>query len=80
MRLVAIKTLHEYFITAGRIYDVEEGPTVYDVDFNPHKTAIIIACDDGYSRKLSDNVLGLNLNNFIDLQEVREKKLNELGI
>jgi hypothetical protein len=25
-------------------------------------------------------VFGLNLNNFIDLQEVREKKLNELGI
>lgn len=47
-----------------------------------------MACDDGYSRKLnirfsrnaSDENVGLNLNNFIDIQEVRQNKLNQLGI
>lgn len=79
MRLVAIKTLHEYFITAGRIYDVEEGLIVYDVDFKPHRS-FITKCDDGKYRKVNDHPIALNLNQFQDLQEVREKKLNELGI
>ena len=79
MRLVAIKTLHEYFITAGRIYDVEEGPIVYDVGFKPHRS-FITKCDDGKYRKVNDYSVALNINQFRDLQEVREKKLNELGI
>jgi hypothetical protein len=77
MRLMAIKTLEHYYITAGHIYDVEEGPTM---TFEPSKSHIIIACDDGYSRKLSDKAVGLNLNNFIDIQQVREQKLKKLGI
>lgn len=72
MRLVAIKTLTEYFITTGRIYDVEEGPTIYDSDFKSHKS-FITKCDDGKYRKV-------NINQFVDLQEVREKKLKQLGI
>ena len=79
MRLVAIKTLHEYFITSGQIYDVEEGPTIYDSDFKPHKS-FIMKCDDDKYRKVNDYSVGLNINQFRDLQEVREKKLNELGI
>ena len=89
MRLMALKTLEPYYITAGHIYDVEEGPITYDaMTFEPVKTNIIMACDDGYSRKLnirfsrnaSDENVGLNLNNFIDIQEVRQNKLNQLGI
>lgn len=81
MRLMALKTLEPYYITAGHIYDVEEGPTVVDpVTFESVKTNIIMACDDGYSRKLNDRSVGLNLNNFIDIQEVRQNKLNQLGI
>ncbi len=79
MRLVAIKTLHEYFITSGQIYDVEEGPTIYDSDFKPHRS-FITKCDDGKYRKVNDYSASLNINQFRDLQEVREKKLNELGI
>ena len=81
MRLMALKTLEPYYITAGHIYDVEEGPITYDaMTFEPVKTNIIMACDDGYSRKLNDRSVGLNLNNFIDIQEVRQNKLNQLGI
>ena len=79
MRLVAIKTLHEYFITSGQIYDVEEGPTIYDSDFKPHRS-FITKCDDGKYRKVNDYSASLNTSQFQDLQEVREKKLNELGI
>ena len=84
MRLVAIKTLHEYFITSGQIYDVEEGPTIYDSYFKPHRS-FITKCDDGKYRKINDYSVSLNISQlntvwFQDLQEVREKKLNELGI
>jgi hypothetical protein len=79
MRLVAIKTLPGYFITAGQIYDIEAGPTIYDSEFKPHKS-FITKCDDGKYRKVNDYLNGLNTSQFQDLQEVREKKLNELGI
>lgn len=79
MRLVAIETLPGYFITTGQIYDMVEGPTVYDSDFIPHKT-FMTKCDDGKYRKVNDNPNNLNISQFQDLQEVREKKLNELGI
>jgi hypothetical protein len=79
MRLVAIETLPGYSITTGYIYDLEEGPTIYDSDFKPHKT-FITKCDDGKYRKVNDYLNGLNISQFQDLQEVREKKLNELGI
>mgnify|MGYP000001755671 CR=1 FL=1 len=79
MRLVAIETLPRYFITAGLIYDLEEGPTIYDSDFKPHRS-FITKCDDEKYRKVNDYSVGLNINQFRDLQEVREKKLNELGI
>lgn len=81
MRLMALKTLEPYYITAGHIYNVVEGPITYNaMTFEPVKTHIIMACDDGYSRKLIDEVVGLNINNFIDIQEVRQNKLNQLGI
>jgi hypothetical protein len=79
MRLVAIETLPGYFITVGQIYDLEAGPTIYDSDFKPHKS-FIMKCDDDKYRKVNDYSVGLNINQFRDLQEVREKKLNELGI
>jgi hypothetical protein len=79
MRLVAIETLPRYFITAGQIYDIEAGPTIYDSDFKPHRS-FITKCDDGKYRKVNDYSASLNINQFRDLQEVREKKLNELGI
>jgi hypothetical protein len=79
MRLVAIETLPGYFITAGQIYDLEPGPIIYDSYFKPHKS-FIMKCDDDKYRKVNDYPASLNTSQFQDLQEVREKKLNELGI
>ena len=85
MKVIALKTFNDYFITKGNIYVVEETPWLYEpVEFNRYKDMIII-CDDGKSRKFQgkDNVYDhkeVKHIHFKDVRELREEKLNQLGI
>ena len=85
MKVIALQTFSEHFITKGNIYVVEETPWIYEpVEFNRYKDMIII-CDDGKSRKIQgkDNIYEhkeLKYTHFKDVRELREEKLNQLGI
>lgn len=85
MKVIALQTFNDYFITKGNIYVVEETPWLYEpVEFNRYKDMIII-CDDGKSRKFQgqDNVYDhkeVKYTHFKDVRELREEKLNQLGI
>lgn len=58
MKVIALQTFNDYFITKGNIYVVEETHWLYEpVELNRYKDMIII-CDDGKSIKIQgqDNV------------------------
>ncbi len=55
-------------------YECELAPTIYDpMTFKPSESFYIVTCEDGKFRKYK-------VDNFLTLAEVRENKLNELGI
>jgi hypothetical protein len=75
MKMFALKTLEPFYVTAGHIYDIEKGPITYHpITFESIQSHVIMSCDDGNFRQLK------NINNFVDIQQVREQKLNQLGI
>lgn len=58
----------------GNWYKCELTPTIYDpITLNPAEPYYIVTCEDGKFRKYKAD-------NFLTLAEVRETKLNELGI
>lgn len=85
MKVIALQTFSEHFITKGNIYDAEETPWIYEpVNFNRYKDMIII-CDDSKSRRFQgqENIYDhreVKYNHFKDVSELREEKLNQLGI
>lgn len=85
MKVIALQTFSDYFITKGNIYVVEETPWIYEpVMFNRYKDMFII-CDDGKSRRFQgqENIYDhreVKYTHFKDVRELREEKLNQLGI
>ena len=85
MKVIALQTFNDYFITKGNIYEVEETPWIYEpVEFNRYKD-MIIKCDDGKTRRFQgqDNVYDhkeVKHIHFKDVRELREEKLTQLGI
>jgi CRISPR/Cas system CSM-associated protein Csm4 (group 5 of RAMP superfamily) len=61
-----------YHLTIGKIYLVEKYVQPYKVDKIKH----IIINDKGFEHFIFDD----ELENFIDIEQLREEKLNELGI
>ena len=58
----------------GKMYECELTPTIYDpMTLQPAKPSYEVKCEDGKFRKYDTE-------HFIDIQEVRELKLKELGI
>jgi hypothetical protein len=58
----------------GNIYEGELCPTTYDpYTLKPASPAYVIKCDDGKLRKVDASF-------FITFEEMRNEKLNELGI
>lgn len=65
---------YEYILIYGNIYEYELTPTTYDPNtYKPGKPSYVVKCEDGKFRKYDTE-------HFIDIQEVREQKLKELGI
>ncbi len=79
MKLVLIKkpiypTSTEELFTVGKCYDGDLVPIQYDPQtLQPAPASYVIKCDDGYNRKVDALY-------FITLEELRQKKLEELGI
>ena len=64
----------EHILIRGNMYECELTPTMYDPNtFQPVKPSYVVRCEDGKFRKYDTE-------HFIDIQEVREQKLKELGI
>ena len=70
----------DQILIMGKMYECELTPTVYDwhllekvKTYGPAKPSYIVACEDGKFRKYY-------VEHFRDIQEVRELKLNEIGI
>jgi len=62
------------YLKIGNIYDGELCPTTYDpYTLKPASPAYVIKCDDGKRRKVDASF-------FITFEEIRNEKLNELGI
>ena len=61
-----------YHLTIGKIYLVEKYVQSYKADKIKH----IIINDKGFEHFIFDN----ELENFIDIEQLREEKLKELGI
>ena len=65
---------YEYILIYGNIYECELTPTIYDPNtYKPAKPSYIVTCEDGKFRKY-------NTDYFKNITELRETKLNELGI
>lgn len=61
------------FLTKGKYYILERGPDVINpINFNKN-SSYIVKCDTG-------GYIKADLNEFVDLIEIREEKLNSLGI
>jgi hypothetical protein len=79
MKLVLIKkpiypTSTEELFTLGKCYDGDLTPIEYDPQtLQPAPASYVVRCDDGYMRKVDALY-------FITLEELRQKKLEELGI
>lgn len=58
----------------GNMYECELTPTIYDINtYKPTEPHYIVTCEDKMYRKY-------NADYFITPSELRENKLNELGI
>jgi len=63
-----------HILIMGKMYECEITPTIYDPNtYNPAKPSYVVTCEDGKFRKY-------DADHFITLTELRETKLNELGI
>lgn len=61
-------------LTIGNIYDGELCPVIYDPHtYQPVPPSYIIKCNDGKYRKVDASF-------FLTLEEMRDNKLDELGI
>ncbi|HOB26374.1 MAG TPA: hypothetical protein PKG93_04440 [Bacilli bacterium] len=61
-------------LTIGSIYDCELCPTIYDPHtLQPVPPSYIVKCNDGKYRKVDSSF-------FLTLEEMRNEKLNNLGI
>ena len=64
----------DHILIMGKIYECEFAPTIYSViGFQPDKPSYIVKCEDGKFRRYE-------VDYFIGIHELREQKLNELGI
>jgi len=63
----------EDLLIKGKIYECEPTPKIYDPITFDAVLSYIVRCEDGKLRKY-DAI------HFIDLQDAREQKLNQLGI
>jgi len=64
----------DHILIMGKMYECELTPTIYDpLTFQLDKPSYIVTCEDGKMRKYKADY-------FITLTELRETKLNELGI
>lgn len=71
MKYVAKYNVEGYLIK-GKLYEIEETPKVIDpITFN-EVTGYLVLGEKGWFRT--------NIDNFISLEELREQKLNDLGI
>jgi hypothetical protein len=64
----------DQILIMGKMYECELTPTVYNpMTFKQDKPYYIVVCEDGKFRKYDTE-------NFRDIQQIREQKLNKLGI
>ena len=64
----------DHILIMSKMYECELTPTIYDpATLKPDKPSYVVACEDGKFRKYY-------VDHFITLTELRELKLNELGI
>ena len=64
----------DHILIMGKMYECELTPTIYDpITLKPAKPSYVVTCEDGKFRKY-------DADHFITLTELRETKLNELGI
>jgi hypothetical protein len=69
-----IKDYGSELLTLGETYEGELTPTIYDPQtLQPASPSYVVKCND-------DNFRKVDAKYFITLEELREKKLNELGI
>ena len=61
------------FLTKGKSYILERGPDVINPMNFDKTSSYIVKCDAG-------GYIKADLNDFVDLIEIREEKLNSLGI
>jgi hypothetical protein len=72
MKLLLIKPMPYYWQNSW--YEGDLTPTMYDPNtYLPVSQSYIVRCDDGKLRKFDSEF-------FITQEELRDKKLNELGI
>jgi hypothetical protein len=62
-----------HLLIKGNVYECDPTPPVYDPTNPRLKPSYIVKCEDGKFRKY-------DVEYFIDVQELREQKLEELGI
>lgn len=64
----------DHILIKGKTYECNLVPKIYDTsNFKPSEPSYLVKCEDGKMRKY-------HVEHFIDISEVREKKLKELGI
>jgi hypothetical protein len=64
----------DHILIYGKMYECELTPKIYDpITFDIEPSSYIVICEDGKSRKYY-------IQHFKDIAELREEKLNQLGI
>ena len=64
----------DHILIKGKMYECELAPKIYDpMTFELTKPSYVVTCEDGKSRKYYAEY-------FIDIVELRDEKLKELGI
>ena len=88
MKAVCIEIPTGYPLTIGKVYDIETTPIMYDKNTFQPQIGHIIKCDDGKFRKIGSSPLetgsGLSYPHlercFISIQDMRDSKLESIGI
>lgn len=84
MRMVSKITSEKYHLTKGKIYVFEKTPKMYDPITFEEVIGYLIRNDLGQFIKIwheyNPRHSGLYLDHFTTLSELRDKKLNDLGI
>jgi len=68
---IDVEVLDGVHLIKGKLYEIEEGPVSYNDEWKEVKTYIVLG-EKGWFKT--------DIDNFISLEELREKKLNDLGI